>query len=63
MLKLIKYLEQILIKITLINILQNLGFIIGDSIEVPSWRTDIESVNDLAEEVARVIGYTIKSKT
>ena len=46
------------------NILQNLGFIIGDSIEVPSWRTDIESVNDLAEEVARVIGYDqIKTST
>ena len=26
-------------------------------IKVPSWRHDIESVNDLAEEVARVIGY------
>ena len=26
-------------------------------IKIPSWRHDIESINDLAEEVARVIGY------
>ena len=39
------------------NILTNLGFSIDCYFVVPSWRTDIESINDLAEEVARVIGY------
>ena len=39
------------------KILSNLGFLINNNFIVPSWRTDIESVNDLAEEIARVIGY------
>ena len=39
------------------NILEKLGFEIGNQIKIPSWRLDIESINDLAEEVARVIGY------
>lgn len=38
--------------------LSRLGFIINDEhIEVPSYRSDIETQNDLAEEIARVIGY------
>ena len=41
-----------------LNYLSRLGFIINDEhIEVPSYRSDIETQNDLAEEVARVIGY------
>ena len=40
------------------NILLKLGFSIeGGSIIVPSFRSDIRTNNDLAEEVARVIGY------
>ena len=39
------------------NILKNLGFKVSESIIVPSWRNDIETQNDLSEEVARVIGY------
>ena len=39
------------------NILINLGFQIDKEIKIPSWRHDIETINDLAEEVARVIGY------
>ena len=42
---------------TIDKILNNLGFEIDKKIKVPSWRHDIESINDLAEEVARVIGY------
>ena len=37
--------------------LKGLGFEVLDSIKVPSYRHDIESNNDLAEEIARVIGY------
>ena len=39
------------------NILEKLGFNITSKIEVPSYRSDIISQNDLAEEVARVLGY------
>lgn len=39
------------------EILENLGFQVNRSYVTPSWRTDIESINDIAEEVARVIGY------
>ena len=40
------------------NYLQNLGFQITDeSIKVPSYRHDIRSLNDIAEEIARIIGY------
>ncbi len=44
--------------------LKNLGFVIkNNSIEVPSYRSDISHQNDLSEEVARVIGYNkIESK-
>ena len=38
--------------------LSKLGFVVDDeNIEVPSYRSDIETQNDLAEEIARVIGY------
>lgn len=40
------------------NFLKRLGFIIKDKyIEVPSYRNDIHSINDISEEVARAIGY------
>ena len=40
------------------NYLKKLGFIIQDGvIKVPAFRSDIKTQNDLAEEVARVIGY------
>jgi phenylalanyl-tRNA synthetase beta chain len=40
------------------NYLQRLGFVIKDDvIKVPAFRNDIKTQNDLAEEVARVIGY------
>ena len=42
--------------------LKDLGFDISDQIKIPSYRHDIETNNDLAEEIARVIGYNnIKS--
>jgi phenylalanyl-tRNA synthetase beta chain len=37
--------------------LQSLGFDINATIKVPSYRHDISQQNDLAEELARVIGY------
>ena len=45
-------------------ILNNLGFEINNNeLNVPSCRHDISSQNDLAEEIARVLGYdSIKSK-
>ena len=46
-----------------IKYLKKLGFIITNVIEIPSYRHDIETQNDLAEEIARVIGYNnIESK-
>ena len=42
--------------------LEGLGFNISEKIEVPSYRNDIKTNNDLAEEIARIIGYNnIKS--
>ena len=42
--------------------LKDLGFEISNNIKVPSYRHDIETSNDLAEEIARVVGYhNIKS--
>jgi phenylalanyl-tRNA synthetase beta chain len=42
--------------------LKGLGFKILNSIKIPSYRHDIKTSNDLAEEIARVIGYNnIKS--
>ena len=41
---------------------RDLGFDIENEIRVPSYRHDIKTYNDLAEEIARVIGYNnIKS--
>jgi len=46
------------------DILLKLGFELTEFVKVPSWRSDIESINDLAEEIARVIGYdNIKNET
>ncbi len=43
--------------------LENLGFSFGDFIVVPSFRSDINNLNDISEEVARIIGYdSIKRK-
>ncbi len=39
------------------NNLKKLGFKYDSKIEVPSYRNDIFSQNDLAEEMARIIGY------
>ena len=38
--------------------LKNLSFNISDSIKVPSFRHDIKTNNDLAEEIARAVSYT-----
>ena len=40
-----------------LNYLEKLGFSVTDKINVPSFRHDIKTQNDLAEEIARVIGY------
>ena len=41
-----------------LNYLLGLGFVVEEGlIKVPSFRSDIKTQNDLAEEVARVIGY------
>ena len=41
-----------------LNYLKKLGFVIEDGvIKVPTFRSDIKTQNDLAEEVARAIGY------
>ncbi len=37
--------------------LKKIGFKIDSKISVPSYRNDISSQNDLAEEIARIIGY------
>ncbi len=40
------------------RILTDLGFILdGETIYVPSWRSDVEHYSDIAEEVARFFGY------
>ncbi|MDC1424107.1 phenylalanine--tRNA ligase subunit beta [Gammaproteobacteria bacterium] len=41
-----------------LNYLSKLGFIVEEGfIKVPSFRSDVKTQNDLAEEIARVIGY------
>ena len=40
-----------------LNYLTKLGFEIRDKIYIPTFRHDISSQNDLAEEMARIIGY------
>tara|TARA_B100000963_G_scaffold17889_1_gene13679 strand:+ start:7666 stop:9564 length:1899 start_codon:yes stop_codon:yes gene_type:complete len=46
------------------SILEKLGFNLNTKIEVPTFRTDINSQNDIAEEIARVLGYdNIQSKS
>ena len=40
-----------------ISYLSKLGFDIKDKIKIPSFRNDISSQNDLAEEIARIIGF------
>lgn len=46
-----------------LSYLSNLGFAISDKVEIPSFRNDIATQNDLAEEIARAIGYdSIKSE-
>lgn len=39
------------------EILRSLGFEVKDFVKTPSYRNDINNINDLAEEVARVVGY------
>ena len=46
-----------------VEFLISLGFDINKNIEIPSFRNDIETDNDIAEEIARLIGYNkIQSK-
>lgn len=40
-----------------IHLLKKLGFTLDNKIIVPSYRHDINSKNDLSEEIARVVGY------
>ena len=48
----------------MISVLTPLGFTMdGDSVVVPSWRSDIEHYADLAEEVARFYGYDVIEPT
>ncbi len=45
-----------------VNFLSNLFFEVKEKIKIPSFRHDINSQNDLSEEIARIIGYNnIKS--
>jgi len=48
---------------TYLRIMSKLGFSINNGlIEVPTYRNDIKNYNDIAEEIARVIGYDAISK-
>ena len=40
-----------------LSCIEKLGFETNSNIKVPSYRSDIKTQNDLAEEIARVIGY------
>ena len=44
-------------RVDYVNYLSKLGFITDNKIKVPSYRTDIANQNDIAEEVARIIGF------
>jgi len=51
-------------KAFMISTLEKLGFTVsGDMVSVPSWRGDVESFYDLAEEVARFYGYDVIEPT
>lgn len=39
------------------GVLRSLDFELSNYLKVPSYRNDIENTNDLAEEIARVVGY------
>ena len=39
------------------NYLNSLYFMTNDKVEVPSHRSDVDQLNDLAEEITRMIGY------
>lgn len=40
------------------NYLQSLGFVIKEAlIHIPSYRQDINTINDISEEIARAVGY------
>lgn len=42
----------------MVEVLEKLSFTVnGDSVTVPSWRNDVECMNDLAEEIIRMYGY------
>ncbi|MEG0755673.1 MAG: phenylalanine--tRNA ligase subunit beta [Oscillospiraceae bacterium] len=42
----------------MVEMLEWLGFTVaGDTITIPSWRSDVEHYSDIAEEVARLHGY------
>lgn len=46
-----------------VEFLISLGFDVNKNIEIPAFRNDIETNNDIAEEIARLIGYNkIQSK-
>ena len=46
------------------EILESLYFEISDDVKVPSHRSDVDQLNDLAEEITRMIGYdNITTKT
>ncbi len=40
-----------------VSFLNKLGFVVEDKIHIPYFRHDIASQNDLAEEIARLVGY------
>lgn len=57
------FLGTALTKAYMSDVLASLGFIVkGNLIEIPSWRSDIGCMADIAEEIARIYGYNnIKS--
>jgi phenylalanyl-tRNA synthetase beta chain len=41
-----------------VDYLTRLGFeFVSDSLKIPTYRNDIENINDIAEEIARAVGY------